>query len=226
MREHHEAGTTLCSICAGAFLLAETGLLAGRQATTHWIYANDLAKRFPGIRVDADQLVIDDGDIMTAGGVMAWTDLGLKIVDRLLGSTVMLETARFLLVDPPGREQRYYSNFSPILHHGDKSILNVQHWLQKKGAKDADLSSMSEKAGLEPRTFLRRFHKATGLKPTEYCQYLKVGKAREMLEFTNENIESISWEVGYEDTGAFRKVFQKIMGLSPGEYRTRFSMTK
>ncbi|MFZ1428247.1 MAG: GlxA family transcriptional regulator [Geminicoccaceae bacterium] len=224
LKGRHGSGATLCSICAGAFLLAETGLLGGRAATTHWSLAETLARRFPDIRVEADKLILDDGDIITAGGVMAWTDLGLKLVDRLLGPSIMLATARFLLVDPPGREQRFYSNFSPRLQHGDEAVLKVQYWLQAQAAQGASLPAMAARAGLEPRTFLRRFRKATGLRPTEYCQHLRVGRARERLEFTTRSIEQIAWEVGYEDVGAFRKVFHKVLGLSPGDYRRRFGV--
>ncbi|MCX6126573.1 MAG: GlxA family transcriptional regulator [Proteobacteria bacterium] len=219
----HDAGATICSVCSGAFLLAETGILAGRVATTHWTYANEFAKRFPQIQVDADRLIIDDGDIMTAGGLMAWTDLGLRIVERLLGLAIMLETARFMVLDPPGREQSYYSSFIPVLSHGDTPILKVQHWLKTQFANETSIPTMAAKAGLEERTFLRRFRKATGLKPTEYCQHLRIDGAREKLESTNQNIDEIAWKVGYEDAGAFRKVFRKIMGLTPGDYRSRFT---
>jgi transcriptional regulator GlxA family with amidase domain len=222
LRDRHAAGATLGSVCAGAFVLAESGLLYGRAATTHWAYREALAIRFPDIALDADKLVIDDGDIITAGGYMAWTDLGLKLVDRVLGQTVMMETARFMLVDPPGREQRFYSPFAPRLNHGDEAILQVQHWLQARAARDVTLSTMAEQAGLEERTFLRRFRNATGLKPTEYCQHLRVGKAREMLEATTRSVDQIAWDVGYDDPGSFRKVFARITGLAPGDYRRRF----
>ncbi|EPX57640.1 Transcriptional regulator, AraC family [Cystobacter fuscus DSM 2262] len=221
----HAAGTTLCSICAGAFLLAETGLLDGRPATTHWSLAERLAERFPAIRLEPDKLLVEDGDIITAGGVMAWVDLGLRLVDRLLSPSLMLATARFFLADPSGREQRFYSHFSPKLHHGDEAILKVQHWLQARGPEKVTLPMMAAHAALGERTFLRRFQKATGLSPTTYVQYLRVGKARELLEFSNLSIEQVAWRVGYEDPGAFRKVFFKRMGLSPGDYRRRFSVT-
>jgi len=222
LRDRHAAGATLGSVCAGAFVLAESGLLSGRPATTHWAYQEALAERFPDIALDADKLVIDDGDIITAGGYMAWTDLGLKIVDRILGPAVMMDTARFMLVDPPGREQRFYNPFTPRLSHGDAAILKVQHWLQQVGGRNVTSGAMAEKAGLEERTFLRRFHKATGLKPTEYCQHLRVGKAREMLEATTQPIDQIAWDVGYDDPGSFRKVFFKVTGLAPSDYRRRF----
>lgn len=219
----HDAGATLCSVCAGAFLLGETGLLDGREATTHWSFEAEFSQRFPDIRVAIDKLVVDDGDLLTAGGIMAWTDLGLKLVDRLLGPAVMIATARFLLVDPPGREQRFYSAFSPNLRHGDEAILKVQHWLQTEAAREAGLAEMAAHSGLEERTFLRRFRKATGLKPTEYRQRLKVGRARDLLETTARTVDQIAWEVGYEDPGAFRAVFQKVTGLSPRDYRRRFA---
>jgi transcriptional regulator GlxA family with amidase domain len=115
-------------------------------------------------------------------------------------------------------------NFAPILGHGDAAVLKVQHWLQASGAVEVSLSTMAAEAGLEARTFLRRFRAATGLKPTQYCQHLRVGKAREMLEFTNRTVDHIAWTVGYQDPGAFRSTFKKITGLSPRDYRGRFGV--
>lgn len=221
--DRHREGTLMCSVCVGAFMLAQTGLLAGRPATTHWALAERFAASFPGIALDADQLIIDDGDIMTAGGVMAWVDLGLRLVGRFIGPAIMLATARFFLADPGGREQRFYSSFTPSLTHGDAEILKVQHWLQAKSGDKLTVAMMATKAGLGERTFLRRFHAATGDKPTEYLQRLRVGKARELLELSSQTIDEIARRVGYEDPGGFRKIFRRVMGLSPGEYRRRFS---
>jgi transcriptional regulator GlxA family with amidase domain len=222
LREKHDAGAILASVCGGAFLLAETGLLAGRSVTTHWAHGDIFTNRFPGIHLDISKLVIDDGDIISAGGLMAWVDLGLRLVDRFLGESVMAQTAHYMLVDPPGREQRYYSSFSPNLSHCDAAVLKVQHWLQTTGAKDVAVGGLAELAGLEGRTFLRRFRKATGLTAVDYCQRLRVGKARELLQFTAKSIEAVAWEVGYSDTSAFRKIFGRITGLTPGEFRLRF----
>lgn len=221
--DRHAQGVVLVSTCGGAFLLAETGLLAGRPATTHWLFADQFRDRFPDVRLDIDKMVIEDGDIITAGGLMAWTDLGMRIVDRLLGPTVMIETGKFLLIDASGREQRHYSSFAPRLTHGDEAVLKVQHWLQERAGRAVSVSDMAGKAGLEERTFLRRFKGATGMKPIEYVQNLRVGKARELLEFTKRSIDQIAWAVGYEDATAFRRIFHRIMGLSPGDYRNRFS---
>lgn len=224
LMERHKGGSTLCSVCGGAFVLADTGLLNGRTATTHWSLSEKLAQDFPDVCVDESRLTIEDGNFITAGGVLAWADLGLKLVDRFLGPTIMLETARFMLADPPGREQRYYSNFAPKLHHGDAAVLKVQHWLQTEATKQPSISDMAAISGLEERTFLRRFRKATGLNPTQYNQRLRVGKARELLEFTSQTVNQISWAFGYEDARSFRKVFQKVVGLSANDYRRRFSV--
>ncbi|NGO66712.1 GlxA family transcriptional regulator [Rhizobium daejeonense] len=221
--DRHAHGVTLAASCGGSFILAATGLLAGRAATTHWQFAEDFRSRFPDVRMDPDRMVIDDGDIVTAGGLMAWTDLGMRIVDRLLGPAVTIETGKFLLIDPSGREQKHYSSFAPRLTHGDEAILKVQHWLQERAGRPTSITDMADQARLEERTFLRRFKTATGMKPTEYVQHLRIGKARELLEFTKRPIDQVAWTVGYEDAASFRRVFNRIVGLSPGEYRNRFA---
>ncbi|WP_416356631.1 GlxA family transcriptional regulator [Aureimonas phyllosphaerae] len=218
----HAEGATLCSVCAGAFVLGRTGLMDGRRATTHWYFAAALAAHFPTVRVDADRMVIDEGDIITAGGILAWTDLGLTLVERLLGPSAMLETARFLLIDPPRREQKPFGRFVPRLDHGDTAILKVQHWLHATHARDHALPGLAERAGLEERTFLRHFKRATGLRPTEYAQSVRIAKAREELEHTRRPIDQIAWDVGYGDPSAFRKLFVRLTGLGPTEYRRRF----
>jgi transcriptional regulator GlxA family with amidase domain len=222
--QQNQAGVRLASICAGAFLLAETGLLAGRTATTHWMYVEHFMTRFPDVRLDVDQLIIDADDIITAGGLMAWTDLGLRLIDRYLGARAMIDTAQMLLIDPPGRQQRYYSAFVPRLNHGDSAILAVQHWLQETAAEEVALAHLAQRAGLEERTFLRRFRKATGMTTTEYCQQIRVGRACELLQSGRLPIERVAWEVGYADPGAFRKVFTRVVGLPPSAYRRRFGM--
>lgn len=225
IRARHAAGATVGSVCLGAFLLAETGLLEGRKVTTHWTSAKTLAESYPGLSVQLDTPIVDDGDIITSAGLMAWAELGLRLVDRLMGPSIAAHTARFLMVEHSDSARECGSNFSPVLSHGDAAVLKVQHWLQASGAVDVSLASMAERAGLEERTFLRRFRAATGLKPTEYCQHVRVGKAREMLEFTNDTVDHIAWVVGYQDPASFRSTFRKITGLAPSDYRKRFGVS-
>jgi transcriptional regulator GlxA family with amidase domain len=224
MTERHAEGATICSVCAGAFVLAETGLIDGRRATTHWAFSDELAARFPKIDLAAENLVIDDGDIMTAGGILAWTDLGLTLVEKLMGQATMLATARFLLVDPPRRDQNLYRSFIPKFDHGDAAILGVQHHLHADPADTHDVPNLAARAGLTERTFLRRFTKATTARPTEYLQQIRVMKAREALEATNRSVEQIAWSVGYSDVTAFRRVFQRYTTLTPTIYRQRFGL--
>lgn len=223
LREQHRSGVTLCSVCAGAFVLAHSGLLDGRTVTTHWYLAQELTERFPAIRVDADRLIVDDGDIITAGGLMAWVDLGLALVNRLLGPSVAAHTARFLVVDLSRHSQRHFISFAPSFSHGDEAVLKVQRWLQEKTGNTVALADMAARAGLGERTFLRRFRTATGFRPTEYVQRLRISKARELLELTQRTIDQIAWDVGYQDPGAFRQVFHKVVGLTPRDYRQRFA---
>jgi len=181
-----------------------------------------MASRFPDVRVNTDRLIIDDGDILTAGGVMAWIDLSLILIERFLGTATMLETARTFLVDPPGREQSYYRVFVPRLNHGDDAVLKVQHWLQEIGGKEMGLAALADRAGLDPRTFMRRFKKATGYTAGAYIQRLRIERARELLQSSREPLEAIAWKVHYSDPGSFRKIFTRIIGLTPAEYRQRF----
>lgn len=221
LREQHAEGAALASVCLGVFVLAETGLLDGRTVTTHWNHAQVLAQRYPRLSVAADRPMIDDGDILTSAGLMAWAELGLRLVERLLGASIASETARFLVIEHSSPRE-CAGNFAPILTHGDEAILKVQHWLQASGALDVNLAAMAGQAALEERTFLRRFRAATGLTPTHYCQQLRVGKARALLEFTQRSVDQIAWSVGYQDPGSFRSTFKKITGLSPSDYRARF----
>ncbi|MEL6205525.1 MAG: GlxA family transcriptional regulator [Pseudomonadota bacterium] len=222
LRAQHKGGSRVCSICAGAFVLAESGLLQGRRVTTHWAFAKQLAEQFKDIEVADRNLVLDDGDVISAGGILAWTDLGLTLVERLCGRSTMLSTARFLVVHPPRSTQLPYAEFIPEFDHGDEAILRVQHHIHADLTASLNLTDLSDLAHLGRRTFLRRFAKATSLTPTEYIQQARVAKARGILELTNRPMDQIAWEVGYKDPSAFSKIFQRISGVSASEYRQHF----
>lgn len=223
LRQWHGSGTLLASVCIGAFFIAASGLLDERPASTHWNYSQTLAQRYPRVRIEAHSAVLDDGDIITSAGLMAWTELGLRLVERFMGAALACETARYLAVQPlpaalPG------SLFTPRLDHGDEAVLRVQHWLQGNAGHSVSVTAMAACAGLEARTFLRRFRAATGLRPTQYCQQIRVGRACRQLEITRRSVDQIAWEVGYQDPRAFRKVFQAVTGLAPSQYRQRFNV--
>lgn len=222
LKASHAAGATLCSVCAGAYLLAETGLIDGRRVTTHWAFASHLGEAFPKVLLAEEHIVVDDGDIITAGGILAWTDLGLTLVERLLGPSAMLATARFLVIEPPRSSQRPYAQFIPRFDHGDNAILRTQHHLHANSSAPLSMAELHALAGMTERTFLRRFKAATGYRPNEYLQQVRVAKAREALERTSTPVDRIAWEVGYADPSAFRKIFLKLTSISPARYRTMF----
>ncbi|MFW1677370.1 GlxA family transcriptional regulator [Pontibacter sp. JAM-7] len=222
LTKQHQNGAIICSVCAGAFVLAETGLLNGRRVTTHWALADEFASRFPRIGLDINKLLINDADIITAGGLMSWIDLGLELVAQFTNSQIMRQLGRFLIVDTGPREQSYYRRFTPKLDHGDETIIRVQHQLQRDFQKTVVIRQLAQLSHLTERTFLRRFVKATGLKPTQYLQQLRIQKACELIETSGTSIERIATEVGYEDLGAFRKTFIKITGQTPKEFKKRF----
>lgn len=224
LRGRHELGTTIASVCLGAFILGEVGLLTGRRATTHWALTQTFAARFPRVQIDTDRLIVEDGGIITAGGLLAWVDLGLNIVTRILGPATAVLTARYLLFDAAGREQRNFSNFRPRLQHGDTAVFAVQEHLDRAGSEAISVEDMAALAGLEPRTFFRRFRRATGLTPIAYYQLVRMNRAREILSSTRKAIKSVAWDVGYADVAAFTRVFRRVTGLSPSDYRRRFGV--
>ena len=221
---HHARGTLLCSVCAGAFVLARTGLLAGRQATTHWDLANTFTDHFPDVHLNTSKLILDQRDIITAGGLMAWLDLGLHLVARFAGGAAMNATARYLLVDPPDREQSYYQRFSPRLQHGDEAIRKAQLWMGTHLADPIRVSALSRAAAMSERSFLRRFKRATGYAPSAYLQRLRIDAARDRLETSNDTIDQIAWAIGYKDPSAFRRQFTQQVGITPSSFRRRFSL--
>jgi len=223
LAERHAGGALVCSVCAGAFILASAGLLRGRAATTHWMLAGEFSRAYPQVRLDIDRILVNDGEIVTSGGMMAWVDLGLELVARYCGLGIMRRLGKILLVDTAPREQNYYRSFLPRLDHGDKEILKAQHHIQANFSSTMSIRDLATLCLLGERTFLRRFTKATRFTPTKYVQQVRIQKACELLESTNDSVENISLLAGYQDLSAFRRLFIKSMGLTPRDFRRRFS---
>ena len=192
-----------------------------RATGTHPASAR-FAARYEDIEVADRNLVLDDGDVISAGGILAWTDLGLTLVERLFGRGTMLSTARFLVVQPPRASQLPFTEFVPDFDHGDEAILRVQHHIHANLTASLIVDDLAGLAQLGNRTFMRRFAKATAFNPTEYIQQARVAKARGILELTNRPMDQIAWEVGYKDPSGFSKIFQRISGVSASKYRQQF----
>jgi len=225
VRNRHAAGATLVSLCSGAFILAATGLVDGQSVATHQICAEALARRFPKIVVDTNRRIIDHGDIITAGGFLSWVDLCLFLVDRILGPTIRAEAARFALDDPAAGEVRYFSGFAPPQTHGDRAVLRAQEWAHMRDGTGVSLAALATAAGLERRTLLRRFARATGMTPIEYCRRIRIARARELLEGGDTSQKQIAESLRYKDVASFARAFRKAVGLAPGAYRKRFAIS-
>ncbi|KJR97257.1 MAG: hypothetical protein VR65_06545 [Desulfobulbaceae bacterium BRH_c16a] len=218
-----EKGACLCSVCAGAFLIAQTGRLKGRKATTHWNLADSFAECFPDILLKREKMLIDEGDCITAGGVSAYLDLSLYLTGRFGSQELAAALSKMLLIDPARRLQTPYQTGSFNKNHGDLEILVMQEWLEANSFESVTNRELAAKAGLGERTFMRRFKKVTGDTPLLYLQQLRIEAARKFLETTSETIEEVTLHVGYEDISSFRKLFKKHTGLSPTAYRKKFS---
>ena len=225
LKAQHKDGCVLASACAGIFLLAPTGLLDNRAATTHWLLTERCKKQFPAIQFQPERLLVDEGDVVTAGGLTAWMDLTLALIGRFFGGATAVALGKYFLVDVGSRRQSCFSCFTPVLDHKDRQVLTVQHKLEKHFAMPLSVARMAEWVHVSPRTLQRRFQAATGESPIRYLQKLRLSKAQERLENSLQPLEEIVSEVGYEDLASFRKLFQRHFGLSPSRYRQRFSFS-
>lgn len=222
LRQQHESGALLGSICSGLALLAETGLLDGRKAATHWGMRDEFQQRYPLIEIQGDDLFIDDGDIVTSGGGNAGSDLALYLVEKFCSYEISKQCANALLLDTDRGSQKPYSG---ILHHrihGDEKVQNIQSWLDQHFHQEINLDDLAEKNHMSPRNFKRRFKVASGESPLGYLQKLRVEAAKKLLESGDSPVDQISLQVGYVDHNHFRKLFKRHTTLTPSSYRERY----
>lgn len=224
LTEQSRKGTMICAVCAGSFLAAQTGLLNHRSATTHWYLADEFQHRYPKVVLKKEKMIVDEGDFITAGGVTAYMDLSLYLTARFGSAELASSLSKALLIDPSRRFQTPYTLFDFNTTHSDKTILSVQAWMKDNLSRHMTIPFLAAKAGFGERTFARRFKKATGDTPLGYLQNLRIGKAKYMLEQTQEPVDIITYATGYEDVSSFRRLFKRITGLSPTAYRKKFSL--
>ncbi len=221
----HRRGALLCSACSGIFLLAETGLFDGADATVHFSYAQTFADTYPQVPIHPERALVISGrreELISSGASMTWHDLVLYLISRHAGSTAAQSVARMFALQWHQDGLAPYIVFEGRNDHGDSAIQAAQDWLIKHFSVANPLEQMVRRAGLAERTFKRRFTDATGLSPIAYVQRLRIEDAKRRLERTEISVDEISWKVGYEDPAFFRRLFRRVTGLAPGAYRRRF----
>jgi transcriptional regulator GlxA family with amidase domain len=215
----HARGVELVTVCSGVFLLARTGLLDGHTVSTHRSCAQKLSDDFPNIAVNADERIISHPGIITAGGFMAWVDIGLALIERFLGDAVRTETARFVLPFQAAAEAQRTTNWLPPQSHNDIAVRRAQDLVHIRDGQGVTLAAMATAARLERRTFLRRFVNATGMTPIEYCRAVRIARACEILQAGNMPLKKIAETLGYIDVSSFTRAFRRARGVPPGTYR-------
>lgn len=222
LRQRHAQGAVLATMCTATLLLAETGLLAGTRATTHWAFADLFRKRYPDVRMDERETLCEDNRLITSGGATAAMDLLLHLIRRHGSLELAQKCSRYLLIDNARSEQSVYVMWSMPKSHGDADILRVQNWLEEHYDQPLSIDELAPRFGFGVRNFMRRFKEATGYTPLSYLQTLRIEKAKHLLEGTRMSLDSITFKVGYEDSNSFRRLFQQRVGLLPAAYRKKF----
>ena len=224
IRRNHEEGTTVASICTGAFLLAETGLLNGRAATTNWQFEKKFRYRYPEVNLQIGKVLTEEDNIICSGAVSSLMHLALKIIKREGSTRLASACAKAMLVDPNNESQTPYTIYTLAERHRDAEVLKAEEYMREKMAESISIDQVADFVCLSPRHFKRRFKKATGESPLNYLQKLRIQRAKDQLENSLESIEEITRRVGYEDSSGFRRLFKRHTSLSPREYRDRFLM--
>jgi transcriptional regulator GlxA family with amidase domain len=218
----HHCGAEIGSICTGTFFLAETGLLDGKNATTHWGYVDLFRQMYPRVRLTPERLITDEGDLYCAGALASGLDLSIYLVEKYCGHEVAVQCSKALIHDLGRKSQAPYSVFQFQKGHGDEGIKWVQQWIEDHYREEIDFNKVSKGQGMSRRTFERRFKKATGDTPLVYLQRTRVEAAKRQLEDKSGTFDEICCQSGYENSSHFRGLFKKYTGLLPTEYQKKF----
>ena len=223
IRRQYQGGAHVASICTGVFLLAETGLLDDKSATLHWGFASMFRENYPQVKLETDRMFLDHGRLYCSAGVNAGLDLSLYLVGKFCGGETAAQCAKTMVLDLGRKTQTPYAAFLPAVNHGDSEMMAVQNWLEANYNCQVDYERLARRFRVSRRSLERRFKRALGITPLGYLQRLRVEKAKSLLEEGGHTFSEITYLVGYEDLAFFRKLFTRLTGLKPREYRQRFA---
>lgn len=221
--EQYSKGAELMSLCTGAFLLASTGLLAGHSCATHWIHANDFRERFPDVHLVDDKIMTDEGGIYTSGAAYSYLNLILYYIEKHTCRDIAILIAKIFALDIGRTSQSQFIIFEGYKRHNDECILKAQEYIENNYQQKISVDEIATYVSLGRRNFERRFKSATTSSVFEYMQRVKVEVAKKQLETGRKTVSEVMYETGYTDIKAFRDVFKKVVGMSPGEYRNRYN---
>lgn len=220
--KQYKNGAEIASICTGAFLLAATGILDGKNCSTHWSAANDFMLMFPEVNLQADHLITDENGIYTNGGAYSFLNLILYIVEKFYDRQTAILCAKIFQIEVNRHTQSEFAIFTGQKNHNDELVLKAQLYLEHHLDKKISIEDLSSKYNISRRNFDRRFIKATGNTPIEYAQRVKIESAKKAFETNRKTIHEVMFEVGYSDPKAFRELFKKLSGMSPNEYKGKY----
>ena len=223
IKARYEQGVIIAALCTGSFVLAETGLLDGRLATTNWIYARLFRRRYPKVLLKPERILTQDKGLICTGAVSAFYNLGLHIIELFGSSELASQCSKAFLVDSNRISQSSYVIFNAYKGHGDNEILKAQQWMEAHLTENVSMENLAGHVGISPRHFIRRFKKATNESPLNYLQRMRIEKAKTILETRTDTVDEITRAIGYENSSTFRKLFKECTGLSPREYRNKFA---
>lgn len=218
----YSKGSDVCSICLGAFLLAETGLLDGKKATTHWMGMPMFEKAYPAVNLQPDKVIVDEGRVYTCGAAYSFTSLMLYLVEKFCGRDMALAASRVFMIQVHQAGQNSFSIFNLQQEHHDKTIREVQRFISENYNSRLNVKQLGERFNMSQRSFIRRFKEHTGNTPLEYIQRVKVEAAKRKLEQGGHTVEEISMDVGYDDFNSFRNIFKRFTGLTPQDYKKKY----
>ena len=223
IRKMNEAGTEIASMCVGSFFLAEAGLLNDKLATSHWAAAEEMQLRYPLIKVQSDRIITDQGGIYTSGGGFSALKLILYLIEKFCGREAVLSVSKRYSIDIDYISQAHFTVFSGQRRHNDEAILKSQTYIEQHYATDLSMDQVSVFCSTGKRNFIRRFKAATNNTPIEYLQRVRIEVAKKALENEDCSLEEVMDKTGYEDLKTFRMIFKRLTGLTPRDYRKRYS---
>jgi transcriptional regulator GlxA family with amidase domain len=216
-------GSEVASLCYGSYFLGEAGLLDGKNCTSHWLTIGDMQHRYPKAGVLPDVVITDEDGIYTSGGAFSSLNLVLYLVEKFCGRETGIQISKMFSIDMDRVSQAHFSVFTGQHGHNDNDVLKAQNYIEQNYQNPLTVEEVAEISNMSKRNFIRRFKKATQNTPLEYIQRVKIEAAKKALEKGGENISSLIYNVGYNDAKTFRNVFKRFTGLTPRDYRNKYS---